>query len=95
MLKLGMPVNRWGSPALKEHFVHVNELWEEFGVFASGKGKAHYGAALGSSNPFDDWHIGQRYASRANFDTARINRHRAGCVRVRNLLSLARADGVL
>jgi hypothetical protein len=95
MVKLGMPVDYSGSPSEKEHQVHINKLWDKFAAFVTGSPKSHYGAALGASNPFSDWHVGQRYAAQSGFMDARVRQHKSACSRIRSLIATAKADGLL
>ncbi|WP_322511207.1 SAM-dependent methyltransferase [Chloroflexus sp.] len=91
MIVFGMPVNSSGAPALTIDRVHADQAWVRYEVYRSGRGSAKY--QLSSSNPFNGWRIGQRYANRANFNKARAQAHRKGAEKVRNLIEEAVKDG--
>ena len=56
---------------------------------------AHYSPLLGSSNPFNDWDVNQRYANEANFNQALANNHRIGWEQAQMIVSQAKLDGLL
>lgn len=74
--------------------VHIDELWSQFPTFASGRGGHRYAAHItASSNPFEDWHIGQRYYHRSGFTQAKVASHREGARAAREVLADAILDG--
>lgn len=93
MIVFGMPVKSSGDPALTIDRVHADQAWVRYETYRSGHGSAKY--TLSGSNPFNGWHIGQRYANRANFNGTRAQAHREGAVEVRNLIEEAVKDGVI
>lgn len=74
---------------------HIDELWDSFVSLAQQRLAARYVSLLPSSNPFHDWHIGQRYANEAHFDERMVNAHRQGAEHVRSLVQEARKDGLI
>ncbi len=93
MMIFGMPVIA-GNPQLREDRIHVNELWARYETYRSGHPSgAPY--ALPPANPFDDWHISQRYAHQSGFTHSSVLGHQAGARRVRDLIGKARLDGLL
>ena len=71
---------------------HINATWAHFSDFRQGT-LATY--ALTSKNPFNDWLVDQRYAAEANFDAARVAKHRSGAKQVYDLVERAKAGGLL
>lgn len=71
---------------------HINATWAHFSDFRQGT-LATY--ALSSANPFNDWLVDQRYAAMANFDAARLAKHRTGAKQVYDLVERAKDDGLL
>lgn len=92
---LGMPLRPDGVPQKKRHRVHIDSLWSEFSMFASGHGEAHYAALLAQQNPFADWSVDQRYWGSGAISEQRVESHRQGAREVRRVLHQARVDGLL
>ena len=95
MRAFGMPFdsNR-DRPQKREDLVHADGMWQRYEVYRSG----HVGGAgysLTSPNPFDDWHVSQRYAHRSNFDAARVQKHRRGAEEVWKMVKKARWEGLV
>ncbi len=67
--------------------------FDRYETYQSGHGSATY--RLPDTNPFTDWHIGQRYVHRSDFDQGRAQRHRNGAEVVRNLIKTAVQEGLL
>lgn len=95
MMSFGMPVTSvTGEPAVRDDWKHVNQLWARYETYRSGHPSgAQY--ALPPANPFDDWHISQRYAHQSSFSHSSVLGHQAGARRVRDLIRKARLDGLL
>ena len=71
---------------------HINATWAHFSDFRQGT-LATY--ALTSKNPFNDWLVEQRYAAVANFDAARVDKHKTGAKQVYDLVLRAKDEGLL
>lgn len=93
MIAFGMEVDDDGVPTSRDDRVHANQVWDRYETYRSGHGSATY--ILPNTNPFADWHIGQRYAHRHPFDQSRAQRHRNGADTVRNLIKTAVREGLL
>ena len=94
MTRFGMPVDAAGDPQnSKKERVHVDRLWGRYPVYLTHPAAAGY--QLGSTNYFDDWRSGDRYADDQHVTPARLNRHRDGAERVRALVQQARVEGLL
>ena len=95
MLAFGMQFDAAKArPKNHEDRVHADGIWGRYESYRSGHSRgARYG--LPAADPFDDWHVSQRYASQAHFDSARVRRHRSGAESVKHLVTKARLDGVL
>ena len=93
MLPLGMPMNN-DRPSNKKHG-HINVLWDEFITFATGKGQAHYAAALGTINPFLNWDVGQRYDHSSVISPQIVTDHKVSAEVALNCLTQAVMDGVV
>jgi hypothetical protein len=91
MAKEGMDLENDGTHK-KKYKKHINATWEHFSDFRQGK-LATY--ALTSKNPFNDWLVDQRYAAEANFDAARVDKHRTGAKQVYDLVERAKDEGLL
>ena len=83
-----------GRPPGDEQRVHVDRLWDQAVRLAPGGRIAQLGT-LPAQNPFDDWSIHQRYASRQHFTCNLVNRHRSGAADVRQLVLQARHGGMI
>jgi hypothetical protein len=94
MLSLGMPMNN-GRPADSRKHGHINVLWDEFITFANGKGQAHYAAALGATNPFLHWNVGQRYEHASVVNLQIVTDHKNSAEIAFGCLSQAVVDGVV
>lgn len=93
MLALGMPMHN-GRPVSKKHG-HINLLWDEFITFANGKGQAHYAAALGTTNPFVNWDVGQRYEHGSAINMQIVDDHKKSAEIAYSCLTQAVVDGVV
>jgi hypothetical protein len=96
---LGLQILRIGSrgaPQDPQHRVHIDRLWDEFVGLAEGPYGARYTEIMaGTSNPFTDWDVAQRYAHRSQIAPTAVERHRRGCALTRKVLETALLDGVL
>ena len=96
MQGLGMSLRPDSAPAVKQHRVHINRLWDEFVTFAQNRGGARYAIELtGRPNPFDDWDVAQRYCHRAEISEAIVENHRQGAQTAMNVFKTAILDGVI
>lgn len=94
MLRLGMRLHPSGRPE-DPYAVHIDRLWSQFSVFASGRGGHRYAVHIsGHSNPFWDWDIGQRYHHRSYCTRQRVEKHREGAEVARRALTKAILDGL-
>lgn len=93
MIAFGMKVAAGGGPQLPQDRVHADQVWDRYETYRSGYNRATY--ILPNTNPFADWHIGQRYAHRSDFDQDRAQRHRNGAETVRKLINKAEQEGLL
>lgn len=95
MLAFGMPWDQVKDrPSAFDDKKHVNDIWLRYDSYRSGylQGAAYPLLAI---NPFADWDVNQRYASRSEFDQARVERHRNGAEAVQALIDKARRDGLI
>lgn len=95
MLAFGMPFDFYRDrPRKREDRVHADDVWQRYEVYRSGH-VSGTGYPLASSNPFNDWHVGQRYAHRSHFDAARVQKHRTGAEEVRRMVKKAILEGLI
>ena len=97
MLAFGMPFDsNLDQPRPREgkDRVHANGIWGRYEVYRSGH-VSGAGYPLTSPNPFDDWHVCQRYAHRTKFDAERVQRHRMGAEEVQKIVKEARLGGLI
>jgi hypothetical protein len=98
MIQFGMSMSirpdGTGIPGDQKDRVHSDKIWDRFESYRSGH---HQGARyiLTSPNPFMDWDVNQRYASRSDFDETRVESHRQGTEKVRELIAMAQKDGLI
>jgi hypothetical protein len=94
MLAFGMSVSTTGSPSSNDDRVHANGVWARYETYRSAHPRgANYG--LPSSNPFQNWHVSQRYAHQRHFNQGRADGHREGARRVGELINRASIVGLL
>lgn len=94
MLALGMPMKN-GRPADSKKHGHINVLWDEFITFANGKGQAQYAAALGTTNPFHQWDVAQRYENGSVISMQIVTDHKNAAETAFDCLTKAVVDGVV
>jgi HEPN domain-containing protein len=82
-----------GLPDRPPH-VHVNHLWNQAAGLAQG-GRITQLGTLSNQNPFSDWSVDQRYASRQHFTDEFVEKHRKGAEEIRNLVLQARQEGMI
>lgn len=94
MLAFGMPFDDVSDrPKDRQDRQHADGIWLRYETYRSGH---HRGIDYGlPSNPFADWSIEQRHANRSNFDPARVNHHKQGTQKVRDLLQKAVLEGLI
>lgn len=95
MLAFGMPFDSaQDRPAKQQDRTHANGIWARFESYRCGH---HQGAcyALSLTNPFDDWHVSQRYANQGHFDQTRAQAHQSGAGAVRALVKKAQKEGLI
>lgn len=77
---------------------HVNGVWEDYRVYASGRTAARYVAPLDSfaGNPFVDWSATQRYAADNSIPSgAAVELHAAAAQACQLVLQRAMYDGIV
>jgi hypothetical protein len=94
MIAFGMPVTTDGDPQHRNDRVHADQVWIRYETYRSGHGSGS-GYALPSPNPFNNWHVSQRYAAQTNFTQSHVNAHRTGADLVRKLIQQAQRDGLI
>lgn len=95
MMAFGMKLDAAkGKPAEHQDAVHADGVWARYESYRSGH---HRGTAYGlvSANPFDDWHVTQRYTHQSQFDATRAMQHRIGAEAVRHLVKKAALEGLI
>jgi hypothetical protein len=91
MAKEGMDLE-YNDTHKEKYKKHINATWAHFSDFRQGT-LATY--VLTSKNPFNDWLVDQRYAAEANFDAARVAKHKTGAKQVYDLVERAKDEGLL
>lgn len=95
MLAFGMPfdLNR-DMPQEQQDKQHADGIWVRYEAYRSGH---HQGANYGltANNPFQDWHVSQRYANQRHFYQSRVGPHREGADEVRRLIRKAKLEGFI
>ncbi|MBF0564463.1 MAG: hypothetical protein HQK89_04410 [Nitrospirae bacterium] len=85
-----------GMPVANKHRVHINELWDEFIMFANYRGDTRYASLLsGIPNPFMNWDISQRYCHSTAVDKEIAEDHKQAAHMVRLVLDKAFWEGVI
>lgn len=95
MRTFGMPFdNERDQPEKKPDRQHIEKIWVRYETYRSGylQGVDY---ALPTHNPFDNWHVAQRYAHRDHFSHQRAEQHRAGAQQVHKLIRQARWEGLI
>ena len=95
MAKLGMPLDKFGSPKPNKYRTHVDKLWPKFVAFAQGHSGSWYVTRLPGGNPFLNWTEQDRYAHQQAITESEATAHRIAANQVRNLLKTAQMDGRL
>ena len=95
MLAFGMPFDaNKDEPANRNDRVHANHIWARLESYRNGYAQStEY--LLPTKNPFDDWHVSDRYAHQASFDETRAQAHLAGATIVYDLIKQAQREGLL
>jgi len=90
MVGLGAPTK---NDDLKKdaHRKHINDLWNEYENFLSGRNASNYSLPF-QKNPFGDWDSAQRYASSKHFDQSRVNPHQQATIAVLKKLELLASE---
>lgn len=92
MLAFGMPFDDVKDlPVKYEDKAHANDIWARFESYRSARGAGY----VLPPNPFDDWHVKQRYARQSTFDHGRVDRHRLGADVVSKLVRQAQREGLI
>ena len=94
MIAFGMLVTTSGDPQHRNDRVHADQVWIRYETYRSGHGSGS-GYALPSPNPFNNWHVSQRYVAQTNFTQNHVNAHRTGADLVRKLIQQAQRDGLI
>ena len=92
MKEFGMYVDPSGKP-YKINQVHVNDIWGRYEAYRTGRGVTGY--ALPQPNPFNNWHISNRYAHESNFNQVDVDAHKNGTAIVKRLIRKAILEGRL
>lgn len=92
------PGNYWDSvkdkPSKKADIVHANGAWDRYEAYRSGYvDGAKY--AIAAKNPFHDWNVSNRYASKGDFDAAYVDPHKSAAHSVNLLIKKAQIEGLL
>lgn len=93
MVALGMAVTGQGKPKSSGFQVHIDQLWDQFGAFATGVGAAQYASMLAPQNPYSSWRIDQRYWHTTATGETIVEQHRRGTQDAIKVLQQARQDG--
>ena len=78
---------------LKIDRVHADEIWDRYEAYRASKTAIGY--ELPQPNPFNDWHVTQRYAHDSNFNQTVVDVHKNGTEIVKGLISKAILEGRL
>lgn len=95
MLAFGMPFDESKNmPKRDKDQKHINVVWARYETYRSG---LHQGTAYGLelADPFIDWRASQRYSNQVCFDKIRVEPHREGAEKVRQLIRKAQLDGLI
>jgi len=95
MLVFGMPfdLNR-DRPQERQDREHADGIWARYETYRSGHHQgANYG--LAANDPFQNWHVSQRYANQCHFNQAWVESHRDGAKEVRKLIRKAQMEGLI
>ena len=95
MLAFGMPFDTVKDrPVNQTDRQHADGIWARFESYRCGH---HHGTGyvLPGANPFNNWHVSQRYAHQSHFDQAYAEAHQAGAIRVRSLVKKAQREGLI
>jgi len=95
MLAFGMPFDtNKDMPQERQDRQHADGIWVRYETYLSGH---HQGTSYGlaANNPFQDWHISQRYANQANFTKSRVEPHRTSANEVKKLIRKAQLEGLI
>jgi hypothetical protein len=95
MMILGATSTAEGDLAEPRHRKHIDELWSEYQLFASGRRGARYLSPLAGfgQNPFADWNARQRYfADTALPSGAALAQHSKACRACLTALQRAEQD---
>ncbi len=94
MIAFGMPVTTSGDPQKRSDWVHADQAWIWYETYRSGHPRGA-GYALPATNPFNNWHVSQRYAHQKNFNQTHTENHRNGAKIVRSLVQKALVEGII
>lgn len=93
MLKLGMKLKD-NRPEKKKDQKHADAIWWRYETYRQGRMPATL-ALDPKNNPFSDWSIHHRYASRSCFQDKEVKDHQKGAEQVKKLVEHARNMGLL
>lgn len=92
------PGNYWDSvrdwPSSRVDRVHANGTWDRFEAYRSGyvDGSKY---TIAAENPFHNWDVSNRYASKGNFNAAYVDPHKSAAHSVNSLIKKAQIEGLL
>ena len=94
LLQQGIPSNNGDIPSgrqYKSYRTHINLLWDSYQSFMQTRNAY----TIPANNPFQDWDISQRYASRADITEQVVRNHAEAVGALKKVIRQAIFDGVL
>ena len=95
MARLGMQLDKLGSPEKSKYRKHVNNLWPLFKIFSQGRIGSWYVSKLPKGEPFSNWTEQDRYAHQQDITMSEASAHRDAANKVHDLLKTAQLEGRL
>ena len=86
MRKWGMQLDHNNVPVHPRDRKHADVIWVRYETYRQGRFTT---LALPTTNPFDDWSIHHRYASRSYFQETVVKSHMNGAAEVKKLVAKA------
>ncbi|WP_300809074.1 hypothetical protein [uncultured Desulfovibrio sp.] len=94
LLQQGIPPNNGDMPSGRQYRpyrTHINHLWDSYQNFMQTRNDY----PIPADNPFQDWDISQRYASKTDITEQAARSHAAAVGTLKNIIKQAIFDGVL